>query len=188
MTRSSRRTFLQGAVGVAATAILPTPAFSAVSSVNARTRIGHGTTKRRLFIQNRRSEEIFDGVYAQGGALSADALDEIDRLMRDKRSGEVTRIDRNLIELLGMVQRIVGFDEPIQMISGYRTRASNARLRKAAKNSYHIKGMAVDFRIKGISCHHLREIGERLQAGGVGYYPKRDFIHLDTGPVRSWCG
>ena len=188
MSIPSRRSFLTTAAGLITTAALPTPATARMEPAVWRTRISHGTTERRLFIKNRRTDEIFDDVYGGGQYLYRNALSKIDHLMRDRRSGEVIRMDRRLIELLSAVQRVVGYDEPIQMISGYRSRASNAKISRAAKNSYHIKGMAADFRIEGVSCKELGELGQRFSVGGVGYYPKRNFVHLDTGPVRTWRG
>lgn len=148
--------------------------------------------ERKLYIKVKRTGEVFNDVYGQGDLLYDDALSAIDHLMRDWRRDEVTKIDRNLIELLASIQEDTGYDEPLMIVSGYRSRQTNEALRRrrtgVAKNSYHIKGMAADITPTGASVATLRKIGLKLHAGGVGYYPRNGFIHLDTGPVRSWRG
>lgn len=147
---------------------------------------------QRLFIKNKRTGEIFNDIVRQGTQVFHDAYAELDHLMRDWRRDEVISMDRSLIDLLLAVQQEVGHAEPITVISGYRSQSTNDMLRrrmgKVAKNSYHIRGMAVDFRIKGVSTGALRQIAIHQKTGGVGYYPGSRFVHLDTGPIRNWRG
>lgn len=148
--------------------------------------------ERRLFLKVKRTGETFNDVFAQGDLHYIDALAEVDHLMRDWRRDEVTEIDRDLIEILASIQEVTGYDEPLTIVSGYRSRQTNDALRRrrrgVAKNSYHIKGMAADITPTGASVSTLHKIGIKLRAGGVGYYPRNGFLHLDTGPVRSWRG
>ncbi len=146
--------------------------------------------EHRLNLHIKRTGETFNDVFRAGPLMYDDALSEIDHLLRDWRRDEVVKIDRELIDLLSMVQEEIGFGTPITVVSGYRSEATNRMLRRqmrgVAKNSYHTRGMAVDIRLPGVSTNTLRTLGLRMKAGGVGYYPSAGFVHLDTGPVRSW--
>jgi len=148
--------------------------------------------EHRLKLRARRTGDVFDGVFRAGPIMYDDALSEIDHLLRDWRRDEVVKIDRGLIDLLSLVQEEIGFDQAITVVSGYRSAATNRMLRRklrgVAKNSYHMRGMAVDIRLDGVSTNTLRKLALKMRAGGVGYYPRAGFIHLDTGPVRTWRG
>jgi uncharacterized protein YcbK (DUF882 family) len=146
--------------------------------------------EHRLNLHIKRTGETFNDVFRAGPLMYDDALSEIDHMLRDWRRDEVVKIDRELIDLLSMVQEEIGFGTPITVVSGYRSAATNRMLRRrmrgVAKNSYHTRGMAVDIRLPGVSTNTLRTLGLKMKAGGVGYYPRAGFVHLDTGPVRSW--
>ncbi len=148
--------------------------------------------EQRLFIKVQRTGEVFNDVFRQGPLVYQDALVEIDHLMRDWRRDEVKHMDQGLIELLASVQAEIGYDEPLTIVSGYRSPETNKMLRrrnrKVAKNSFHMKGMAVDVRPGDVSTRTFSKLGRKMHAGGVGYYPRNGFVHLDTGPVRSWRG
>lgn len=150
------------------------------------------TREHRLNLLARRTGESFDGVFRSGPVMYDDALGEIDHILRDWRRDEVVKIDRPLIDLLSMVQEEIGFENKITVVSGYRSAATNSMLRRknraVAKNSYHMRGMAVDIRLDGVSTNTVRKLAMKMKAGGVGYYPRAGFIHLDTGPVRTWRG
>ncbi len=149
-------------------------------------------TPERLFIKNQRTGDVFNDIVKQGPLIFQDAYAELDHLMRDWRRDEVISMDRGLIDLLLAVQKEVGHKKPITLISGYRSKSTNEmlrrKIRKVAKNSYHIKGMAVDMRIEGVSTGALRQIALQEHVGGVGYYPSKGFVHVDTGPFRTWRG
>lgn len=197
MSSTSRRTFLRTAASCAAMVALPAPAIAQIEAAALRTKID--TTRlvrspsiRRLHIKIQHSGDVFNDTYGADGNIYDDAVAEIDTMMRDWRNDEIITIDRDLIDLLANVQERIGYDEPMMLISCYRSKTTNDMLRKrsrrVAKNSFHTKGMAVDFRVKGVPIKALRMIGREMKAGGVGYYPRNNFIHLDTGPVRSWRG
>ncbi len=146
--------------------------------------------EHRLNLHIKRTGETFNDVFRSGPLMYDDALGEIDHVLRDWRRDEVVKIDRELIDLLSLVQEEIGFSTPITVVSGYRSEATNRMLRRkmrgVAKNSYHTRGMAVDIRLPGVSTKTISNLGRRMKAGGVGYYPRAGFVHLDTGPVRSW--
>ncbi len=124
-----------------------------------------------------------DGEYIEG------SIREINWLLRDYRSGEIAQIDIKLLDLLYLIAKI-SEGKRIEVISGYRSPATNAYLRRikrgVAKDSYHTHGKAVDIRLEGMSLSQLRDLALSLRAGGVGYYPRSGFVHLDTGPFRYW--
>jgi uncharacterized protein YcbK (DUF882 family) len=130
--------------------------------------------------------------YKRDGRYDDAALEKLNWFLRDWRRGEQTRMDPHLIDLVWEVQREAGTNEPIQVVCGYRAPQTNAMLRRrsggVARFSQHMLGHALDFYIAGVSLEHLREIGLRLQRGGVGFYPTSGspFVHMDTGGVRMW--
>lgn len=188
---------LKMTAGLAAAGVIPCGAAEAASAQSSwRATVEPAQPKidkpERLFIKNQRTGDVFNDIVKQGPLIFQDAYAELDHLMRDWRRDEVISMDRGLIDLLLKVQGEVGHDEPITLISGYRSKSTNdmlrRKIRKVAKNSYHIKGMAVDLRIKGVSTGALRQVALHQHVGGVGYYPSKGFIHLDTGPIRTWRG
>ena len=102
----------------------------------------------------------------------------------------MTTIDPRLFDHLYRLQGLLGTNRPVQLISGYRSLATNDDLRHhsrgVAKHSYHTKGQAMDFHIEGVSLSNVRKAALSMRAGGVGYYPRSNFVHIDTGPVRNW--
>jgi uncharacterized protein YcbK (DUF882 family) len=128
--------------------------------------------------------------YFEQGQYLPDALDEINLLLRDYHTGDVHPIDPGLVDLLYDLKQLVGFYQPIQVISGYRSPYTNAHLREhshgVAKHSLHVEGRAIDIRIEGVSTALLRKAAVAMGRGGVGYYPRANFVHLDTGDIRTW--
>ncbi|MFV0438890.1 MAG: YcbK family protein [Desulfopila sp.] len=110
--------------------------------------------------------------------------------LRDYRTGDVHPIDFRLMDILYTIQRETGSKGIYEVISGYRSPRSNALLRNrsrgVAKNSLHLKGQAIDVRLTDLPTRELRNVAISLKAGGVGYYAQSDFVHIDTGKVRSW--
>jgi uncharacterized protein YcbK (DUF882 family) len=148
------------------------------------------TSEKRLRLFNPKTKTLLETTFWANGGYVPSALSDIDFFMRDLRSGKTRPMDTRLIELLYTIQEGLQLYEPFHVISGFRTRESNDRLRKqgwaAAKNSYHIQGKAVDIRLSNASAAVLRRAAFKLKQGGVGYYPRLNFVHLDMGPVRYW--
>jgi uncharacterized protein YcbK (DUF882 family) len=145
---------------------------------------------RQLEFHNLHTGESLSAVYWEAGHYLPDGLAEIDYVLRDFRTGDVRRIDPGLLDLLHRLRVVLECDRPVHVISGYRSPETNAMLARrsngVAKNSYHVKGMAIDLRLPDRRLGDLRAAALALGGGGVGYYPKSDFVHMDTGPVRSW--
>lgn len=178
----SRRDFLRlGATAIAA-GLIPIPALAAT-----RTNI---SLQRNISFYNTHTGESIDICYFDKGRYCPDALNQINYILRDHRTQEVQRMDLGLVETLYAIKEKVGSGTPLHIISGYRSPATNAMLRKTthgvAKTSYHTKGKAIDIRIPGYSSRRLRDVCISMQAGGVGYYGDSNFVHLDTGPIRAW--
>lgn len=114
----------------------------------------------------------------------------INVFLRDFRTDEIHPIDFRLLDLLRRVRHAVGNVGTFEVISGYRSPATNAALRAksrgVAKRSLHMQGQAIDVRLSGVDTWHVRNVALALRRGGVGYYHRSDFVHLDTGRVRSW--
>ncbi|GEO79962.1 hypothetical protein ROR02_00930 [Pararhodospirillum oryzae] len=115
---------------------------------------------------------------------------EFDHVLRDHRTGQVHRIDSSLLDLLYALGGRLETGKPFQIICGYRSPETNSLLRQkssgVARNSLHMEGMAVDIALQDRSLPQLRSAALSLQKGGVGYYPKSGFVHVDVGAVRSW--
>jgi len=145
---------------------------------------------RELRLVNTHTDESLKIVYWADGRFEPEALKEISRLMRDHRSGEAHEIDAALLDTLYALRLKLDTNENFQIISGYRSPATNASMRETnagvAKKSYHMRGMAVDIRVPDRELPRLRNAALDIGHGGVGYYPRSDFIHIDVGPVRQW--
>jgi uncharacterized protein YcbK (DUF882 family) len=128
--------------------------------------------------------------YYEQGDYHLDALAEASRFLRDFRTGEEHPIDRGLLDILHDVRLATESSGRFEVVSGYRSPNTNAALRAksngVAKRSLHMQGRAIDVRLTGVDTAQLREAALALRGGGVGYYPKSGFVHLDTGRVRQW--
>lgn len=182
----SRRRFLQLAAGSAAG--LVTMSTQAVPLLVPGSR--EDEPERRLRLHNLHTGETLDTVYWAEGKYRPGELAAIDHLLRDHRSGEAVHMDRPLLDLLHTLKQQVGGERGFEIISGYRSPTSNAKLRSessgVAKHSLHMEGRAVDIRLPGVKLKHLRQAALSLKSGGVGYYPKSNFVHVDTGRPRFW--
>ncbi|HEY5627839.1 MAG TPA: DUF882 domain-containing protein [Nitrospira sp.] len=136
------------------------------------------------------NERLYVRYRDEDGAYDLSALDDINHILRCHHTGEVSVIDPRVIEHLNLVQKALGGTGEIHVISGYRSPQYNAMLvkrsRRAARHSLHIEGQAVDFYIPGIHPRKIRQAALNLEYGGVGYYPRAKFVHLDCGPFRYW--
>jgi uncharacterized protein YcbK (DUF882 family) len=174
----SRRSFIK--LGILS-ATLPIPAYAS---------IGSSESERVLAFHNLHTGESAKLVYWAEGQYIPDSLAEINHVLRDFRTGQVEAIDAKLLDLLHRVNVLLGTTQPFQVISGFRSPASNAMLVETttgvARHSLHMDGKAIDVRISGIDLSDLRHAGLALRGGGVGYYPDSNFVHLDVGRVRTW--
>lgn len=149
------------------------------------------TDPRSLSLDHTHTREQLSIVYAQGGRYLPQALTSLNTFLRDHYSGEIGIIDPRLLDLLHSMKTELGASRPFQVISGYRCPATNAALRNTrgggvATRSLHMDGKAIDIRLPGVALADLRDAALALRAGGVGYYPREQFVHIDTGRVRSW--
>lgn len=146
--------------------------------------------ERRLALHNLHTGEDLDAVYWRNGSYREVALRAVNRVLRDHRTGDVHSIDPGLLDLITRLHHELGGDAPYHVISGYRSPATNALLRArsggVAKRSLHMDGRAIDVRLPGRRLADLRRTAIALRGGGVGYYPASDFVHVDTGRVRTW--
>lgn len=130
--------------------------------------------------------------YFEQGRYIKDALHEINHLFRDYHNGSIHPIDPALLDQLYDLKHTLEVRKPFHIVSGYRSPATNADLRKhsdgVAKNSLHMQGRAIDIRIEGLDTRRIRNAALAMHRGGVGYYAKSDFVHLDTGDIRNWAG
>jgi uncharacterized protein YcbK (DUF882 family) len=147
-------------------------------------------TARCLSFYNVHTAEKLSAVYWVNGGYISESLADINHLLRDYRTGEVFNIEPRLLDTLCEIRMQLESNEPFELISGYRSPLTNAMLRSqghgVAENSLHIKGMAADVRVPGRNLDLLRRTAISIRAGGVGYYPASQFVHVDVGRVRTW--
>jgi uncharacterized protein YcbK (DUF882 family) len=145
---------------------------------------------RTLGLVNTHTNEKLTAAYWRNGVYDKGALADINYVLRDFRTGEIAAIDTSLLDLLVELHRRAGSRGAFQVISGYRSPKTNAMLASAsngvAKRSLHMEGKAIDIRLQDVALSDLRQTAIGMKAGGVGYYKKSDFIHVDTGRVRQW--
>ena len=194
----SRRSFMK--FGAAAAALMMTPRLVSANispdsppvapTDAAPDSIPDSAPERTLSFYNTRTGEEWNRVYWCQGDYVPEALEEINYLLRDHRTNEVKEIDPRLLDLLYDLNEKLNSRGPFQVVSGYRSPETNAllrrRSRRIARHSLHIEGMAVDIRLPDRNMRQLAKAALSLQSGGVGYYPRRQFVHVDTGKVRRW--
>jgi len=149
-------------------------------------------TDRRIFLVHPYTGEEFRDIYWTEGRYRPEALWRINSLLRDHSADKIIGVDPQLIDVMARLNARLGRspDDPVEVISGYRSAETNAKARKinrsVARNSFHMQGMAVDIRVKNVGLSQLRKAALTLEAGGVGTYPRRNYLHIDVGPVRTW--
>lgn len=180
----SRRGFLK----FSAAATFATPAASAWASIGLTEFASAGP--RKLSFVHTHVDESLSVTYFNGGAYVPDGLGQLNHLLRDFRTQDVHPIDPQLFDVLYDLQVLADRDAPYEIISGYRSPRTNAMLHNrsdgVATRSLHMDGKAIDVRLNGFSCKKLRDLALSMRRGGVGFYAASDFVHLDTGRVRSW--
>lgn len=177
--RLTRRNFLIHAAGAAL-------GFACFTPMNA---LGSLPRPRKLSFYHTHTGENFDISTTNGRYTNRDRK-KLFAFLRDFRTGDTHPIDIRLFSTLMKIQDLTGSNGVYEVISGYRSPQTNNMLRArsngVAKTSYHMKGQALDVRLSDVKTSQLRDIARKLQVGGVGYYRRSDFVHIDTGPVRFW--
>ena len=175
----SRRRLLSAGAGLATSLVLG----PALASATRR-------HERRLQLLNLHTGERASAIYFADGAMVEPECRTLDKILRDFRTRDVATIDRSLFDFLYRLQQKVETPGAFHVISGYRSPKTNDMLRTkgrgVVKGSLHTQARAIDVRLPGCNLAKLRETALALELGGVGYYPRSDFIHIDTGRVRFW--
>ena len=191
-TRKARRRFLHttGTLALAA-GLMPLAPRRALASLPGNETLASLPDSRTLAFDHTHTGERISLVYAVGERFVPEALTTLNGFLRDHYSGKVGMIDPQLFDLLFQVRRELGTDQPFQVISGYRSPATNSRLRNTrgggvARHSLHMDGKAIDIRLAGVPLADVRDAAKSLQGGGVGFYESDQFVHIDTGRVRYW--
>lgn len=178
--QNSRRYFLACLGGALAASGLVRPAAANLASPAVRT----------LAFDNLHTGERAKIAYWADGEYLPDALKEVNFILRDFRNGEIHAIDPKLLDLLNQLHSRLDTAQPFEVISGYRSPATNAMLRSeghgTATKSLHMQGQAIDIRLTDRALADVHAVAMSLRAGGVGYYPSSDFVHVDVGRVRYW--
>lgn len=171
-----RRGFVAGAIAAAAVITVPRPAYA--------------RQVRTLSFYHTHTGERLRLTYAEKGEHIPEALDEITHFLRDFRTGDHHPIDPSLLDVLHQLRVQAGDRGTYEIISAFRSPRTNEMLRNnsngVAQRSLHMEGRAIDVRLRGVPTAKLRDMALNLKAGGVGYYARSDFIHVDTGRVRFW--
>ena len=174
---SSRRLFLRRA-GAAA---LLLPAAGAWAAAPRR---------RTLSFVHTHTGETLSTVYFEDGVYRTTELERVNQLLRDFRTGDVHPIEPVVLDILADLRALADRDAPYEVICGYRSPQTNAALHRlssgVAEHSLHLEGRAIDVRLPGVPTAKLRELALGMGRGGVGFYARSDFVHLDNGRVRYW--
>jgi uncharacterized protein YcbK (DUF882 family) len=148
------------------------------------------SSPRSLSLVNFNTQEVLTVTYWSNGAYHRDALNKLNQFLRDSRDNAQTEMDPLLFDVLWHTMQIVGYGGSVEVLSAYRSPSSNAWLasvsRGVARDSQHMNGNAMDIRFPGVPVFRIRQAAYSLNMGGVGFYPRSGFVHLDTGPVRYW--
>lgn len=176
----TRRTLF--GLGLGATAVTLMPRFAQASMPT--------TGSRLLGLYNEHTGEAVKATYWENGHYDPAALKDINFILRDHHNDEVTSIDVRLLDLLSELHRRSGSKQAFQIVCGYRSPQTNALLAAegdgVARNSLHMEGKAIDIRVADRTPRQVRDCAKSLRLGGVGYYPRAAFVHVDTGAIRYW--
>lgn len=146
---------------------------------------------RRIFLKRNDTGEQSEILYYKNGQIDQKQYWLASYLLRDVRQQKMVYMDPKLLDLICAVQAWLvyfGYSQPLVVTSGFRTVTTNSSLEGAARNSMHLYGKALDFRVPGLNVNSIAQIADQFNAGGIGLYPSSNFLHLDTGGVRKWVG
>jgi uncharacterized protein YcbK (DUF882 family) len=178
----TRRKFVKLGTMAAVAGLLPGAVLGSSKNLSVK--------EKSLAFYNTHTGERLKAIYWAEGNYVDGSLRDINYILRDPRNNEVHDIDTWLLDLLFVVRRKIEANQPFHVISGYRSAATNTFLRAhstgVAENSLHLVGQAIDIRLPGRETRILQKAAIALKRGGVGYYPKSDFVHVDIGRVRYW--
>lgn len=179
MDRQTRRGLLKGSLG----SLVAAPVLAAGRAMA-------DAAPRALAFHNLHTGESLEAVYWRDGDYDHEVLAAVNHVLRDFRTGDVHPIAPGLLDLLVSLHGRLDTRGPFQVISGYRSPATNAMLHAhsdgVARSSLHMQGMAIDIRLPDVALDRLHAAALAMAAGGVGYYPSSDFVHVDVGRVRRW--
>jgi uncharacterized protein YcbK (DUF882 family) len=148
------------------------------------------TSPRTLSLLNVNSKEELTVTYWSDGTYHRDALNQLNHFLRDSQNNQQTEMDPLLFDVLWNTMNVTGYHGTVEVLSAYRSPQTNAWLasvsRGVARDSQHMNGNAMDIRFPGVPVFKIRQAARSLQMGGVGFYPRSGFVHLDTGPIRYW--
>ena len=189
MNTHTRRSFLRGLLYGGACGAFASSGMAAQDATAADT----PTEERHLELYNTHTRETVSMVFKRGEEYVPAALEAFKKVARDHRNGEMHDMDPPLFDQLFDLARAAGVEPSYQIISGYRSTESNGKMAArpgsgVSKKSLHMQGRAMDVRLKNCSCARLRDLALAAKRGGVGYYEKSDFVHIDTGNFRTWVG
>ncbi|MDD2768489.1 MAG: DUF882 domain-containing protein [Methylococcus sp.] len=177
----SRRSFFSK-VGVAATGALLVPSFDAFAQSLGR--------ERTLYLYNKHTGEDLSLVYSPDQYYDRKIMRQFNHFVRDHHVDEIYPMDPGLLDILYAISAVTRSNGTFEIVSGYRAPETNQALRKhsrgVAEHSLHMEGKAIDLRMSDVSTRTIRKTALALQYGGVGYYRRSDFVHVDTGRIRSW--
>ena len=166
------------------------PAITLAAGLLAPVDQAFSVDERRLSFYHTHTQKTLEITYSMGGAYLDSAFLEINEFLADFRTGDAIEMDPELLDLIYDVRESLGSDAAFEVISAYRSPKTNEMLRErsggVARKSQHLLGKAIDVRLRGVPTIELRDAALALQSGGVGYYEKSDFVHIDTGRVRRW--
>lgn len=173
---------------------VPAPISASVKPVApaASAPLGPVVEPRWVKLRNIHTDEKLEAVYWEKGEYVPDAVVALNKVLRDYRNDEVHPMDTKLYDILDQIQTRTGSKGHFQVISGYRSAATNKMLAErsgeVAKRSLHMDGKAMDIYLEDVDLRHVRAAALDIGRGGVGYYPTSNFVHVDVGPVRRWSG
>ena len=176
----SRRQVISAAIPLALGAVFTRPAFA----------VQVAELSRSLSFRHMHTDEQVTTIYKARGRYIPNGVAQINHILRDWRTDETVAIDPKLLDMIWDLQKILGSRAPVDIVSGYRTQETNEMLASTnpgvAEHSQHLLGKALDFRLADRTLDKIRKVAVVLRRGGVGYYPRSGFVHVDTGRVRAW--